>query len=124
MLNSWQLIGFPADCRCDTLRPPMKTSVRWMNDYLDPPATAHEQAELLTRAGFPLESSEPVNGVKDGDTRQDVELTSNRGDCLCHVGLAREIAAVSGRSLKGPQPKVKATGPAASGIISVTNREK
>jgi hypothetical protein len=24
-----------------------------MNDYLDPPANADEQADLLTRAGFP-----------------------------------------------------------------------
>src|SRR5262249_52425139 len=103
---------------------PMKTSALWMNDYLDPPATAQEQADALTRAGFPVESSEPVPQVKGGDTRQDIELTSNRGDCLCHVGLAREIAAVSNRRLKIPNPTNKATGPSASGIAKVSNQEK
>src|SRR5437870_3724606 len=103
----------------------MKTSAQWMNDYLDPPATPEMQAEFLTRAGFPLESSEVVRLPSgEADTRQDIELTSNRGDCLCHVGLAREIAAISNRRLKCPEPKVKATGPKAAAIISVVNQEK
>ena len=98
----------------------MYTSVSWMNEYLDPSATAQEQGELLTQAGFPLEGSEPVNG---GDVRQDFEMISNRGDCVCHVGLAREIAAMSGRKLKMPEPAPHATGPAAAKIIRVTDRE-
>jgi len=102
----------------------MNTSVAWINEYLEPPATAEQQAELLTRAGFPTEHFEPVT-LPDGsvDTRQDIEITSNRGDCLSHVGLAREIASLSGRTLKVQQAKPKATGPSASTIISVTNRE-
>ena len=101
----------------------MNTSVAWMNAYLDPPATADEQAELLTRAGFPLESREEVALSKGSDIRQDIELTSNRGDCLCHVGLAREIAAVSGRSLRLPVTQLKAKGPKVTTVIKVTNRE-
>lgn len=102
----------------------MKTSAAWLNDYLDRPASPQEQADLLTRAGLPLESSEEVR-LPDGtvDIRQDVELTSNRGDCLCHVGLAREVAAMSGRALKAPQASPKASGPAASTIASVRNEE-
>ena len=34
-----------------------------------------------------------------GDTFLDVEITSNRGDCVSHVGLAREVAASTGREL-------------------------
>jgi phenylalanyl-tRNA synthetase beta chain len=103
----------------------MNTSVRWINEYLDRPASASEQAEALTRAGFPIEHSDEVlaSEVEGGDVRQDVELTSNRGDCLCHVGLAREIAAITGRALKPPHVALKATGPAASTMIKVTNRE-
>lgn len=102
----------------------MNTSVRWINDYLEPPAPAEVQAESLTRAGFPIESSEDVVLPGGGrDTRQDVELTSNRGDCLCHVGLAREVAAMTGRTFKPPQPRTKATGIEASSLIAVENRE-
>jgi len=102
----------------------MNTSVAWINDYLDSPVSAEKQADLLTRAGFPTEHAETVS-LPDGstDVRQDIEITSNRGDCLSHVGLAREIAAMSGHKLKEPQPKPKATGPSAASLISVTNRE-
>lgn len=95
-----------------------------MNDYLDPPASAEEQAECLTRAGFPMESREDVvlpGGEKD--IRQDIELTSNRGDCLCHLGLAREVAAATGRTLKQPAIKSKAAGPKTSTLIHVQNTE-
>ena len=98
----------------------MYTSAAWMNQYLDPPASAEEQAELLTRAGFPLEGRDELSG---SDVRQDYEMTSNRGDCLCHVGLAREIAAVSGRTLRAPNPSPAATGPPAGGIVKVINQE-
>ena len=98
----------------------MYTSANWMNDYLDPAATAAEQAELLTRAGFPLEAEEPLSG---SDVRQDYEMTSNRGDCVCHVGLAREIAAISGRTLKTPKPDPPAPGPPAADTVRVTNRQ-
>jgi phenylalanyl-tRNA synthetase beta chain len=96
------------------------TSANWMNDYIDPPANADEQAELLTRAGFPLEKREPLSG---SDVRQEFEMTSNRGDCVCHVGLAREIAAISGRTLKTPKPALIAPGPPAGLEVAVTNLE-
>ncbi|MFO0829876.1 MAG: phenylalanine--tRNA ligase subunit beta [Phycisphaerales bacterium] len=96
----------------------MRTSVTWLNDYLDPPAAAHEQAELLTNAGFPLDGA----GVADnGEPWQEIEITSNRGDCLCHVGFAREICAVSGRRLKLPPVRVQAGSTKASDVARVTN---
>ncbi|MEL7472736.1 MAG: phenylalanine--tRNA ligase subunit beta, partial [Planctomycetota bacterium] len=69
----------------------MDISLRWMNDYLEPgDVTAEEAERLLTDAGFPIEAVTPLD---DGDTLLDVEVTSNRGDCLSHVGVAREVAA-------------------------------
>jgi phenylalanyl-tRNA synthetase beta chain len=50
-------------------------------------------------------------------------MTSNRGDCVCHVGLAREIAAISGRTLKTPRPALTASGPPAGLEVAVANRE-
>lgn len=77
----------------------MRTSVAWINDYLEPRADAEEQASVLTRVGLAFDGREPLD---DGDTAQEIETTSNRGDCLCHLGLAREIAAATGRRLKSP----------------------
>ncbi|MCH2137211.1 MAG: phenylalanine--tRNA ligase subunit beta, partial [Phycisphaerales bacterium] len=88
----------------------MLTSVAWINDYLDRPADADEQADVLTAAGFPLEDRCEMAG----DIQQDFEMTSNRGDCTCHTGLAREMAAATGRTLIMPDCNVQANGPAVS----------
>jgi phenylalanyl-tRNA synthetase beta chain len=40
------------------------------------------------------------------DTILELKLTANRGDCLSHFGLAREVAAALGQSPKAPQPKL------------------
>ena len=93
----------------------------WINDYLSEKLTAQEQATLLTAAGFPLESTEELDS---GDVRQDFEMTSNRGDCTCHVGLAREISARTGNKMTLPpcSPPV-ADGCDASSLIEVQNNE-
>ena len=93
---------------------PMKASVAWINQYLAPSDLTAAQAEqVLTFAGFPIDSTEP-NAAPAGDIRMEVELTSNRGDCLCHVGLAREVAASSGRALRVPTSPAISTTPTAS----------
>ncbi len=101
----------------------MLISVNWLNDYLDPPASAEEQADLLTRAGFPLEGREEIELPDGVDVRQDFEMTSNRGDGVCHLGLAREIAAISGRTLKAPAVEPKCVAGKASDVLSLTNHE-
>ena len=96
----------------------MRTSVTWINDYLDPPATAEEQGSLLTAAGFEEDGGDTA---ENGEAWQEVETTSNRGDCLCHLGLAREIAVLSGRSLKPPTFNVEAGGPSVKDAIQARN---
>jgi len=98
----------------------MKTSVRWINDYLDRPAEAREQAEALTAAGFNFDGA---TTLADGAIQQEIETTSNRGDCLCHLGLARELAAATGRTLKIPSEQPVSHAPAASSFASVVNTD-
>ncbi|MDP7030349.1 MAG: phenylalanine--tRNA ligase subunit beta [Phycisphaerales bacterium] len=97
----------------------MDTSVAWINDYLDSPVDADMQADLLTHAGFPLEGRTDV----EGDVRQDFEMTSNRGDCTCHVGLAREIAALSDRELQIPAATPPTDGADVTTLASLTNED-
>src|SRR4029077_12736080 len=42
----------------------------------------------------------PIADLFSSDTILDVEITPNRGDLLSHFGLAREIAALTGKKLK------------------------
>lgn len=96
----------------------MKTSLKWLNTYLDRPIDADEAEHLLTDAGFPVEGREPVLG--GADLMLDVEVTSNRPDVLSHVGVAREIAARGGRSLRPPACGLpEAGGAAVASLASV-----
>lgn len=40
------------------------------------------------------------------DTVLDVEVTTNRPDCLCHVGIAREMAAAVGETVRLPDSSI------------------
>ena len=98
----------------------MKTSITWLNDYLDPPLDAATQADVLTAAGFPWDGE----GTADnGEPWQEIETTSNRGDCLCHLGLAREAAVIGGSNLVVPKSEVTTAGADASTSIEVRNQD-
>ncbi len=97
----------------------MLTSLHWLNRCLAPAGLTADDAEAaLLRQGFPTESREPLPG---GDVRMDVELTSNRGDCLCHLALAREIAAATGRRLA--LPAIPPGAPAGAKVETITSVE-
>jgi phenylalanyl-tRNA synthetase beta chain len=49
----------------------------------------------------------PIGDLFPADTILDVEITPNRGDLLSHFGLAREIAALSGKKLKSMPREAK-----------------
>jgi phenylalanyl-tRNA synthetase beta chain len=98
----------------------MNISVAWMNQYLSPDhaVTADEAEETLMSLGFPIESREE----KGSDTVLDVEVTSNRGDVLCHVGMAREIAARAGARATLPATGVaEEDGSEIAGALTLTN---
>ncbi|MDB5295818.1 MAG: phenylalanyl-tRNA synthetase, beta subunit, partial [Phycisphaerales bacterium] len=78
----------------------MKIALSWLADYLPGPLAADAAADALTHGGFPVELIEQVAG----DTVIDVEVTSNRGDCLSHVGVARELAALLDRPFRDVAP--------------------
>jgi phenylalanyl-tRNA synthetase beta chain len=95
----------------------MHLSLRWVNDYLSPgDVSATEAEDVLMNLGFPVESWE-------GD-KFDLEVTSNRGDMLCHIGAALEIAAKTGRAMKVPRaavPEDAAAGPAADALTLIND---
>jgi phenylalanyl-tRNA synthetase beta chain len=93
----------------------MKISLEWLSQYLPGPLEAEQAAEALTHGGLPVEVIE-----KHGDdTVIDVEVTSNRGDCLSHVGIARELAALLGREFRDVVPQVRESGVSAADVTSV-----
>jgi phenylalanyl-tRNA synthetase beta chain len=76
----------------------MKISLNWLKDYIEAELAPEQIAGILSDLGFPCEGIEYL----DDDIVIDVEVTSNRGDCLGYIGIARELAAATGRELKMP----------------------
>ena len=74
----------------------MKISLNWLSDYIETGLGADQIAEILSDLGFPCEGIEHL----DDDVVIDIEITSNRGDCLGYIGVARELAAATGKKLK------------------------
>ncbi len=54
------------------------------------------------------------------DFQIEIGLTPNRPDCLSVVGVAREVAALSGSDLKLPAPKIQETTDTVDSMVSVT----
>jgi len=80
----------------------MKVLLSWLNDYIETALSAEQIAEILSDLGLPNEGIEKSGN----DAVIDVEVTSNRGDCLGLIGIARELAAVTGKPLKMPEVKL------------------
>ncbi|MGD1276689.1 MAG: phenylalanine--tRNA ligase subunit beta [Tepidisphaeraceae bacterium] len=79
----------------------MKISLKWLGDFVSGPLDAQQAADALTNGGLPVEGI----ASHHGDAALDVEVTSNRSDCLSHVGVARELAALLDRPFVDVQPK-------------------
>ena len=74
----------------------MNISYEWLKDLIDVELNAEELAEKMTLVGLELDGMHKVGE----DYVLDIEVTSNRGDCLSHLGVAREISAFSDKEIK------------------------
>ncbi|MBA3852627.1 MAG: phenylalanine--tRNA ligase subunit beta, partial [Chloroflexi bacterium] len=72
---------------------------------------------LILDPGSPL--GEPLGRLL-GDTVLDVDVKPNRGDALSILGLAREVAAATGATVRDPLIEVPESGDATSDHVSVT----
>jgi len=77
----------------------MKILLTWLSDYIKIDRSAEQIAEILSDLGFPCEAIEHCGD----DAVIDVEVTSNRGDCLGYIGVARELAVATGAELRVPK---------------------
>jgi phenylalanyl-tRNA synthetase beta chain len=93
----------------------MKISLNWLSDYVETDLSAEEVAEILSDLGLPYEGIEYLGN----DAVIDVEVTTNRGDCLSYIGIARELAAATGRQLKLPEVKLMESGKDVAEFASV-----
>src|SRR5581483_7468573 len=94
----------------------VKYSLEWLRALVELPAElrADEIARRLTAAGFHVEGAD-AHGT---DTVLDVDVTTNRVDAMNHLGLARELHALLGGTLRDPRPAVvQASAP--GGLVTI-----
>ena len=99
----------------------MKISYNWLQEHIDIKMETQRLAELLTMAGMSVDS---VSALGD-DHVFEIEVTSNRPDLLSVIGVAREVAALTGKKLKVPlQAPVPRSPFPASRMIKISIEDK
>jgi phenylalanyl-tRNA synthetase beta chain len=93
----------------------MLVSWEWLKQYVAVDVSAEVLADRLTMTGLNLEECRGV----DGDTCIDFEVTSNRPDCLGHLGIAREAAVVYDVPMTVPAAAPKTTKTPVASVTSV-----
>ncbi len=93
----------------------MLIALNLIKSLVDKPLTAEGIQNALTHSGFVVEHIHTAGGTEV----LDVEVTSNRPDCLSHFGIARELAALAGGKFilpalpHAPVPGIAADAPVA-----------
>ena len=68
----------------------IKISDSWLREFIDTKATSKQIADCLSLCSQSVEKIIPA----DNDFIYDIEITTNRPDCLSVQGIARELAAI------------------------------
>ncbi len=93
----------------------MLISYNWLRELTNTSFTPFELRERLTMVGL------AIDAVDDLETDQvlDVEVPSNRPDCLSHVGIAREVTVIESGELRLPADNAPKTEGRAEALTSV-----
>ncbi len=97
----------------------MKISYNWLREYVFFYLSPQELADRLTSVGLVVADIQPV----EDDFCLDVEVTSNRPDCLGIIGIAREVAASAGGTLHLPEIHFQDTSTDITKFIDVSVEE-
>lgn len=93
----------------------MIVSREWLKEYVALDMSVDKLTHELTMSGLNLEGVEEV----DDDVGIDLEVTSNRPDCLGHIGVAREISVLFNTPLKSHDPQLAEALDSATSVTSV-----
>jgi phenylalanyl-tRNA synthetase beta chain len=93
----------------------MLISYEWLKELTDTKLSAAELRERLTMVGLAIDAVDE----HDDDAVLDVEVPSNRPDCLSHVGIAREVTVIEKGQLRLPNGERPKTEGRASDVTSV-----
>jgi phenylalanyl-tRNA synthetase beta chain len=97
----------------------MKISYNWIKEYIDLKKSPEEIARLLTSSGSEVKIIEKIGD----DNIMDIEITPNRSDCLSYIGIARELSALTGKTIKAPSLKIKKSSGKAPFTVDIKDKD-
>src|ERR1700752_3393124 len=97
----------------------MFISYEWLKELTDPRLSPAELRERLTMVGLAIDAVEE----HAGDAVLDVEVPSNRPDCMSHAGIAREVSVIERGQLRLPVSEKPKTEGRSSDLTSVEIKE-
>src|SRR5215831_9943945 len=77
----------------------MKVSYNWLKEFIDITETPQQLGTRFTNLGLAVDALE----AHLDDWLFELDVATNRPDCLSHLGVAREAAAAYGVELKWPK---------------------
>src|SRR6185295_19230690 len=78
-----------------------------------------ELAKKLTGVGLAVEGIH----LHGDDFVLDIDLTSNRPDCLSHLGVARELRVITGREIKENTPEAGPAAEQGSDLVTILDAD-
>ncbi|MFO0943920.1 MAG: phenylalanine--tRNA ligase subunit beta [Pirellulales bacterium] len=96
----------------------MLVSWPWLSEYVELDVSHEDLAKRFAMSGL---NHEETTFDAQGKPVVDLEVTSNRGDCLSHIGVAREAAVLLGKSLKIPTPTPATSSTSSANSIKLEN---
>ena len=93
----------------------MKVSLNWLKEFVEIPVEPRRLKADLISVGLNVESF----AAAGDDSIFEIEVTTNRPDCLSHYGVAREVATLYRKRLKRPEYALREASTPASGEASV-----
>ena len=97
----------------------MFISYQWLCELTGTKRSPEEVRDRLTNVGLAVDAVES----RSDDSVLDVEVPSNRGDCLSHIGIARELAVSDKSQLQLPTSEVTNTSGQTSEFTAVEIRD-
>jgi phenylalanyl-tRNA synthetase beta chain len=94
----------------------MKVSYKWLEEFVDIPDAPPQLGTRFTSVGLAVDALESIGD----DSVFELDVATNRPDCLSHLGIAREVGAIYGTELRKPKIEMREDEKRAQEVFSIS----
>jgi phenylalanyl-tRNA synthetase beta chain len=94
----------------------MRISFNWLKEFVEIPEGPQQLANRFTNVGLAVDALETAGE----DSIFELDIATNRPDCLSHLGVAREVGAIYGSVLRPPEFALREAEKRATDVFSIS----